>query len=176
MVATSFACASGLCCGPEGPIIHLGACVGKQALRVLYHLQHLPPRSIFSALGNLESDEDKGIFVAIGAGAGVAAAFNAPLSGTLFVVEEAASHFSLTLLWRAFSASMVATWATQLFGHAWGPLNMILPLHELSGHEDDANSFHVAFEQGVGTSCNFECACLCGNYSDRARAHAVLLL
>lgn len=106
-VATTLACASGLCCGPEGPIIHMGACIGKQALRVLYHLEHAPPRAVFSALGNLDRDEDKGVFAAIGAGAGVAAAFNAPLSGTLFVVEEAASHFSLTLLWRAFSAAMV---------------------------------------------------------------------
>ncbi|KAL1515832.1 hypothetical protein AB1Y20_002448 [Prymnesium parvum] len=155
-VATVLACTSGLCCGPEGPIIHMGACIGKQALRVLYHLQHLPPKSIFKSLGNLDRDEDKGIFVAIGAGAGVAAAFNAPLSGTLFVVEEAASHFSLTLLWRAFSAAMVATWATHLLRTLWEPLNDLLPLKGEEGHHNDEKSFHVVFEQGVGNLCNFD--------------------
>merc|ERR1719277_886732 len=34
---------------------------------------------------------------AMGAGAGIAAAFNAPFAGTLFVVEEAASYFSKRL-------------------------------------------------------------------------------
>ena len=75
----------------------------------------------------------QGIFVAIGAGAGVAAAFNAPLSGTLFVVEEAASHFSVTLLWRAFSAAMVATWTSHWLQTIWGPLNSVLPLNEEAG-------------------------------------------
>ena len=122
-VATALVCASGLCCGPEGPIIHMGACIGKQALRAIYYLEHLPPRRIFGILSNLNRDEDKGVFVAIGAGAGVAAAFSAPLSGTLFVVEEAASHFSLTLLWRAFSAAMV--------GNAYAPLTAHLMLDYL---------------------------------------------
>ena len=105
-IATVLAVSSGLCLGPEGPIIHMGGCVGKQALRALYYLDSV---TCFSGLQELRSDLDKVNFVALGAGAGVAAAFSAPISGTLFVVEEACSFFSLPLLWRAFSAAMVAT-------------------------------------------------------------------
>merc|ERR1719461_2765078 len=39
---------------------------------------------------------------AMGAGAGVAAAFQAPLAGTMFVVEEASSFFSVKLFFHTF--------------------------------------------------------------------------
>ena len=82
-------------CGPEGPIIHIGACIGAAA----------PPavplracRPLFRAFA-LRNDLDQRDFVAI-AGAGVAAAFMAPLSATLFVVEEAAALFGAAALAR----------------------------------------------------------------------------
>ena len=98
----------GLFVGPEGPIIAMGACVGKQMLRALYHMGNLTPRAGWEwcrAFASFRNDLDQRDFVAIGAGAGIAAAFNAPISGTLFVVEEVSSHFSLPLLWRAFAAT-----------------------------------------------------------------------
>ena len=108
VIGTSLALVGGFFCGPEGPIIHIGGCVGKLLLRALYHAASLPPQRVFRAFASLRNDLDQRDFVALGAGAGVAAAFSAPVSGVLFVVEEAASHFSLSLLWRTFSAAMYA--------------------------------------------------------------------
>ena len=124
-VGITFAMAGGFFCGPEGPIIHIGACVGKLALRALYRLPLLAARCQggrsmwpFSAFVHFRNDLDERDLVAIGAGAGVAAAFLAPISGTLFVVEEASSHFSLALLWRAFYTGIVALWMSH-FCRQW---------------------------------------------------------
>jgi chloride channel 7 len=139
-VGTTFALSGGFFCGPEGPIIHIGACCGKLLLRSLYKVGKLlerrwPNWPLGESLSALKNDLDERDFVAIGAGAGVAAAFSAPISATLFVVEEAASHFSLPLLWRTFAASIIALWVTHLLniGH--------------HGHE-----FHVTFELGSSSA------------------------
>ena len=60
----------------------------------------------------MRSDLDQRDAVALGAGAGITAAFMAPIAGTIFVVEEASSHFSLSLLWRSFTACIAALWAS----------------------------------------------------------------
>ena len=104
-LGTVLTAASGLCAGPEAPIIHLGAGVGKQLLRTLYHAHVCCSKvcslrvGVLAEFVHLKNDLDQRDWTAIGAGAGIAAAFYAPLSGTLFVVEEASSHFSLQLLW-----------------------------------------------------------------------------
>ena len=145
-VGTFCAVAAGLFAGPEGPIIHMGACVGKQLLRVLYYMSSLPPKRIFGVFNHMRNDLDHRDFVAIGAGAGVAAAFIAPISGTLFVVEEASSHFSLSLLWRAFSAAMVAIYSTSL---------LQLAVSGSLTEPGSDHSFRVVFEQGTGIECEF---------------------
>lgn len=62
---------AGMSLGREGPTIQMGAAVGK----LLGDLMRVPGRGL-SAL------------IAAGAGAGLASAFNAPLAGFLFVMEE----------------------------------------------------------------------------------------
>ena len=157
LLGTACAVAAGLFCGPEGPIIHMGGCVGKQLLRALYYMSCLPPRRVFKVFEHvclcgrltgpdlpccsaprcpasvqMRNDLDQRDFVAIGAGAGVAAAFLAPISGTLFVVEEASSHFSLSLLWRAFSAAMAAVYSTRVLQLLSGQKGQLVAFEQVS--------------------------------------------
>ena len=75
-IAGSLSLSSGFVLGREGPTIQMGGSLGKMLSRVFY----LGP-------------EHTHILIAAGAGAGLAAAFNAPLAGILFVVEEMHSQF-----------------------------------------------------------------------------------
>ena len=67
---------SGLVLGREGPTVHTGAALGQMAAEGL-RLDQRQQRSL----------------VAAGAGAGLAAAFNAPLAAIVFVIEELREHF-----------------------------------------------------------------------------------
>ena len=62
---------SGLMLGREGPSIQLGAAIG-QGVAKYRHLSHNKAKSL----------------IASGAAAGLSAAFNAPLAGVMFVLEE----------------------------------------------------------------------------------------
>ena len=72
---------SGLALGREGPTIQMGGAVGRMVAELL----------------RLDS-EDAHALVSAGAGAGLAAAFNAPLSGALFVIEEMRPQFHYGVL------------------------------------------------------------------------------
>ena len=68
--------------GREGPSVHIGACVASMAL-------NLPWRA---RLGWQPSPEERRQILQLGSAAGVAAAFNAPIGGLLYVMEEVASN------------------------------------------------------------------------------------
>lgn len=91
------AVASGLAAGPEGPIIHIGGCIGRGAVKFAQRY-----------FGVLLTETDVCDFTSTGAGCGVSAAFKAPLAGILFVVEEASSYFSIPHLHKTFVASVCA--------------------------------------------------------------------
>jgi chloride channel 7 len=95
---------SGLCVGPEGPIIHISALLGHWTTRLVQYCEHrLLPRYYFTANASEARD-----FLATGAACGICVAFRAPLAGCLFVVEEAGSFFSTVHLERTFFACVVA--------------------------------------------------------------------
>ena len=85
------AIASGLMLGREGPSIQLGAMVGKGI-------------ACWSRLSQVEERT----LLASGAAAGIATAFNAPIAGLLFVVEEVYHHFSRLVWVSALTACLTA--------------------------------------------------------------------
>lgn len=103
---------SGLVCGPEGPMIHIGAAIASGVTRAdkLYSNFNLSP----SVLASFHNDRDRREFICAGAGAGMAAAFGAPIGGVLFALEEAASHWSPQLIWRVFTAALISTFTLAL--------------------------------------------------------------
>lgn len=82
---------AGLSLGREGPSIQLGGCVaeglGKASKR---------------------TKTEKKIFLASGASAGLAAAFNAPLSGVMFAIEEIYKYISPSILLSTMTAALSA--------------------------------------------------------------------
>nr|WP_312578607.1 ClC family H(+)/Cl(-) exchange transporter [Sedimentibacter sp.] len=89
---------AGLSLGREGPSIQLGAAVGQGVGKVL----------------NRNAIEEK-YLVTCGAAAGLAAAFNAPLAGIMFVLEEVHKHFSPLILLPAMSAALTADFISKHF-------------------------------------------------------------
>ena len=80
---------SGLVLGREGPTVHMGAAIGAAAARVV-RLPDTEIRMMQTALG----------------GAGLAVAFNAPIGGTLFTLEEVTRSFRIkTVLATVFAAA-----------------------------------------------------------------------
>ena len=91
------AIASGLMLGREGPSIQLGAVGGKGIAKWLK-----------------SSPVEERSLIASGAAAGLAAAFNAPIAGLLFVIEEVYHHFSRFFWVSTLAASLVANFVSLL--------------------------------------------------------------
>ncbi|HEX6269074.1 MAG TPA: H(+)/Cl(-) exchange transporter ClcA [Anaerolineales bacterium] len=82
---------SGLALGREGPTVQMGGAVGDAIAGWL----KVSPR-------------ERRTLIAAGAGAGLAAAFNAPLSGLVFVLEEVRRDFQPIVFGAAFLAAAIA--------------------------------------------------------------------
>ena len=87
----------GLALGREGPTIQMGAAVGKMV------------SGWFSS-----TPRERRTLIAAGAGAGLAAAFNAPIAGLVFVLEEVERNFSQGVFAITLIASAVADVTTRL--------------------------------------------------------------
>jgi len=89
---------AGLSLGREGPSIQLGAAAGQGVSRLF---------------GSLKVEER--ILITSGASAGLAAAFNAPLAGAIFALEELHKNFSPPVLMSAMAASLSADFISKHF-------------------------------------------------------------
>lgn len=107
---------AGLSLGREGPSVQIGATVGQGVSRLL---------------GRLKIEEK--FLITSGASAGLAAAFNAPLSGVIFAMEELNKNFSPAILMSTVAASLSADFVTKLFYGSESAFNFpelpILPIN-----------------------------------------------
>jgi len=144
LIAVKFAgglCAigSGLALGREGPTIQMGGAAGRLVARWWPSSSH-----------------ERGLLIAAGAGGGLAAAFNAPLAGLVFVLEEIQKNFAPGVFSATFLASVCADAVSRfLFGQtavfgsapiAAPPLGS-LPLFLLLGAASGALA--VGFDRGL---------------------------
>lgn len=100
---------SGLVLGREGPTIHIGASLGA-AVTDFFKVSETERRGILAA----------------GAAAGLACAFNAPLAGVLFIIEETHKQFPYTFrtYMGVIAAALLATVMTQIIGGTAPDLSM----------------------------------------------------
>lgn len=89
---------AGLSLGREGPSVQLGGMAAKGVARITKADKTTENR-----------------MVSCGAGAGMASAFNAPLAGTMFVLEEIHHSFDKSLLCMGIVASITADFVSKLF-------------------------------------------------------------
>ncbi|MCY7273761.1 MAG: chloride channel protein [Phormidesmis sp. CAN_BIN44] len=108
LVSATLVLAAGMPLGREGPTVQIGAALASQLSR------WFPT-----------SPDHRRQILAAGAGAGLAAAFNAPIAGVLFVVEELLQDVSGITLGTAILASFIASVVARISGSH----NLDLDLH-----------------------------------------------
>lgn len=89
---------AGLSLGREGPSVQMGACIGE---------------GISEKSNKLENE--KKYLITSGASAGLSAAFNAPISGVMFSLEETHKNFSPLVLVSAMIASLTSDFISKNF-------------------------------------------------------------
>ena len=98
-LATATFIAAGCSVGREGPIVHIGASIGSSVTQLL----------------RLGPDKRK-LAIACGAAAGIAATFQAPMTGTMFAVEILLFDLEIASLSNIVIASVTGTVVANAFG------------------------------------------------------------
>ncbi|WP_299626478.1 chloride channel protein [Pelagibius sp.] len=91
-IASAASIGFGASVGREGPVVHLGACLGSWVAKRL-HLGRVLARTLLGC----------------GVAAGVAASFNAPIAGTFFALEVVVGHYALSAFAPIVIASVTGT-------------------------------------------------------------------
>jgi CIC family chloride channel protein len=119
---------SGLSLGRQGPTVHVGAGLAAGMSR------WVPT-----------SPDHRRQMIAAGAGAGLAAAFNAPIAGVLFIVEELLQDLSGLTLGTAIIASFIGGVVSRLLGGGSLQLNL-----ELIQYSSNFSLPEIPFFLGLG--------------------------
>ncbi|TWU77761.1 hypothetical protein ED733_008637 [Metarhizium rileyi] len=93
-IGATFAVATGMCLGKEGPFVHISTCVGYLVAK------HIPKFA--------ENQRKMREMLSVACSAGLSVAFGAPIGGVLFSYEEISTYFPRRVLWRSFLCSLVA--------------------------------------------------------------------
>lgn len=117
---------SGLNLGRQGPTVHIGAALAAQ------FNQWIPT-----------SPEYRRQLLASGAAAGLAAGFNAPIAGVLFVVEELLQDFSGLTLGTAILASFIGAVVSRILGGRSGSLTLATTVSQADVSLQDVPFFIV---------------------------------
>lgn len=135
--------ASGLSLGREGPTIHIGAGLGSKIARLM-------------------NSKHQKRALASGAGAGLAAAFNTPIAGVLFIIEELDKDFSSTSLGPAIVGTVSAAITCRLlygdffafhFQSSSGMSLSSIPLYIILGIV--CGVIGISFQKSILKSLNF---------------------
>ncbi|XP_020594583.1 putative chloride channel-like protein CLC-g isoform X2 [Phalaenopsis equestris] len=97
--------------GRAGPMLHTTACIASLLGQGGSQKYGLTCRW----LRYFKNDRDRRDIVTCGAGAGIAAAFRAPIGGVIFVLESVTTWWRSTLLWRAFFTTAVVAVVLRAF-------------------------------------------------------------
>ena len=102
----------GLSLGPEGPSVQIGGMAGKGVARLF---------------NGSKTDELR--LILVGSAVGITAAFNAPLAGVLFVLEEINHGFDKTLVFIALVSAIVSDFISKvIFGQSTA---LTFPIHNI---------------------------------------------
>ena len=100
--ATVLAISAGMSLGRAGISVQFGAAIGNFFTKIIY-------------AGNKHHEAVEGNFLlTAGAGAGLAAIFNAPLAGVIFCIEELRKRFSQEILIAAVTAAVMASFIVKM--------------------------------------------------------------
>lgn len=148
LISTIVALGSGLSLGRQGPTVHVGAALAAQLSRWV-------PASA----------EYRRQLIAAGAAAGLAAGFNAPIAGVLFVVEELLQDVSNLTLGTAIVASFIGAVVSRLLGGHSLSLNLAATAYQTSFSFQEiplfillgvlAGGLGALFSRGILLSLNF---------------------
>jgi H+/Cl- antiporter ClcA len=138
LICTIFSVSSGLVIGPEGPVVHMGSILGACVTRLgdLEWLllkfrgrypnlaRHCGCEDVKASgstrrqtwlskgafyLSHFRNDLERRNLISVGAAAGFASAFGAPVGGLLYSMEEASSFFDHEMLWKTLVGTCLAT-------------------------------------------------------------------
>ncbi|GJN38414.1 hypothetical protein PR202_gb27451 [Eleusine coracana subsp. coracana] len=145
MVGNIAAVSSSLHVGKAGPMVHTGACIAA----IFGHGGSRKYGLTCRWLRYFKNDRDRRDLVTIGAGAGVAAAFRAPVGGVVFALESLSSWWRSALIWRSFFTTAVVAVVLRLFIElcGTGKCGMFgkggLIMYDVSTMFDDLMTYHL---------------------------------
>lgn len=125
-LACTLACGSTIFLGKVGPFVHLSSMIAAYLGKVRT-----------SVSGDYEDRSKRHEMLVAGAAVGVAAVFGAPISGVLFSVEVASSHFAVRDYWRGFFAATCCAFAFRLLAVLSSQQVTIIALFK-TGFQSDA--------------------------------------